>query len=283
MKPKQNAPKKYLDINSASAKRLLKWINTTVSSTGGVTYTQVKQFVDSTERHSYDIKDVLNNFLEQGRLRKVGYKFALPQSLKKKQVSKKSTVKRCPENPLKQNQNVKKYPVIPVKRCPGILDIRDTGIRKFLNKFCDHGHLHTVRNKYAPPQSLNKTQIKKKSTAKKNAVNIFKQNKTVPTFPVVEVNRSPLMFDDHDSVMAEICSLEENTSNVAIYSQSIDTEIHSANVYAETPKSSQTPIDSEEPSQNTVTAIPSQNTDASEFNDGSSGESAHQWGGNRWA
>ncbi|KAG8186126.1 hypothetical protein JTE90_022715 [Oedothorax gibbosus] len=158
MKPKPIAPKKYPDINSAPVKRLLKWIITTVSSTGGgVTYTQVKNFANSTERKSaasYDVKDILQTFLDHGRLQKVGYKYVLPQSPNKKQVAKKGIdkkevlkketgknevakmttdkkkiAKKTPENKSAENrlmQNVRNSPPeIKVKRSPGNLQVRD--------------------------------------------------------------------------------------------------------------------------------------------------------------
>ncbi|KAG8190112.1 hypothetical protein JTE90_026682 [Oedothorax gibbosus] len=138
MKPKPIAPKKYPDINSAPVKRLLKWIITTVSSTGGgVTYTQIKKIANSTERKaaaSYYVKDILQPFLDHGRLLKVGYKYVLPQSPNKKQVAKKTTetdkkkiAKKTPENKSAENrlmQNVRNSPPeIEVKR--SILQVRD--------------------------------------------------------------------------------------------------------------------------------------------------------------
>ncbi|KAG8195894.1 hypothetical protein JTE90_001130 [Oedothorax gibbosus] len=171
MKPKQISPKKYPDINSASVKRLLKWIISTVSATGeGVTYTQVKKFANLTERKtaaSYDVKDILKTFLDNGRLQKVGYKYVLPQSPNKKQVSKNATeknevpkkttgkkkvakkttdkmkiAKKTPKNKSAGNRlmrNVRNSPPEnEVKRSPGNLQVRDTAmteISKFFQTF----------------------------------------------------------------------------------------------------------------------------------------------------
>ncbi|KAG8186127.1 hypothetical protein JTE90_022716 [Oedothorax gibbosus] len=94
---------------------------------------------------SYDVKDILQTFLDHGRLQKVGYKYVLPQSPYKKQVAKKGIdkkevlkkatgkkkiAKKTPENKSAENnlmQNVRNSPPeIEVKRSPGILQVRDS-------------------------------------------------------------------------------------------------------------------------------------------------------------
>ncbi|KAG8187393.1 hypothetical protein JTE90_016938 [Oedothorax gibbosus] len=187
MKPKQIAPKKYPDINSAPVKRLLKWIISTVSATGGgVTYTQVKKFANSTEKKtaaSYDVKDILKTFLDNGRLQKVGYKYVLPQSPNKKQVSKKATEK---------NEVLKKA----------------TGKKEVAKKTTD------------------KMKIAKKTHENKRADNRLMQNvRTSP--PENAVKRSPGILQVRDTAMTEINPLDRDASNVNIFSHSLNDEMPS--------------------------------------------------------
>ncbi|KAG8197104.1 hypothetical protein JTE90_004364 [Oedothorax gibbosus] len=108
------------------AHHLFEWITTEGSLTGGVTYKDVKKFVES-DNYSSDAKALLQELLETGQLERVGRKYVIP--------GKKQT-KRDRQNETNVNKNgaktdsektgkiLKSHPMKKVKRPPIIVRVR---------------------------------------------------------------------------------------------------------------------------------------------------------------